>query len=369
MNLSEIRLTKTQYIMLGIAAAAFIGWRAYAVLHPAATEERPVPVVRTMTVGATAADDKAVYPGEVRGKYESSLAFQVAGKISARHINLGDQVHAGQILMEIDPQDIQQNYNAAQAAWQAAMSNYELARDNYRRFSALHEKGAVSTMMRDQYKTQLDAAEASLNSAQAQLTASRNQMSYTQLKADHDGTVSAISGEIGQVIGAGTPMVTIVQDGNREIRIFIPENRLDRIKPNQPAVITFWALNNITAAGQVSEIAPMADSVTRTYQVKVAVDAMPEQAKLGMTAKVTLHAGSENVITIPSGAIYQTGEQSQVWVIRDRKARLVNVATAGYEGNNVKIVSGLAKGDVVVTGGVNKLAEGQEVRLEGSESK
>ena len=75
------------------------------------------------------------------------------------------------------------------------------------------------------------------------------------------------------------------------------------------------------------------------------------------------------MITIPSGAVYQTGEQPQVWVIRDKKATLVNVKTAGYEGNSVKITQGLSQGDVVVTGGVNKLAEGQEVRLEGSETK
>ena len=144
----------------------------------------------------------------------------------------------------------------------------------------------------------------------------------------------------------------------------MPENRLGQIRPGQPAKITFWALNDITASGHISEIAPMADSVTRTYKVKVAVDSMPQAAKLGMTAKVALQSGTENMITIPSGAVYQTGEQP-----RDKKATLVNVNTAGYEGNSVKITQGLSQGDVVVTGGVNKLAEGQEVRLEGSETK
>ena len=370
MNLPEIRLAKTHYIMLGLAFAVFIGWRVYAAVHPTVREERPVPVVRTITIGETVSDEKAVYPGEVRGKYESTLAFQVPGKIVARHINLGDAVRAGQVLMEIDPQDIEQNHNAAQAAYQAALSNYELAKDNYGRFSALHDKGAVSTMARDQYKTQLDAAESSLKSAQAQLTASRNQLEYTRLKADHDGIVSAIAGEIGQVTAAGTPMVTVVQDGSREIQIFIPENRLDRIHPGQPAVITFWALNDITASGHISEIAPMADAVTRTYKVRVAVDAMPEQARLGMTAKVTLQSGSESTVTVPAGAIYQTGEQAQVWVIRDRKAALVSVKTAGYEGSSsIRITEGLTKGDIVVTGGINKLSEGQEVRLESSEAK
>ena len=181
--------------------------------------------------------------------------------------------------------------------------------------------------------------------------------------------MASVSAEIGQVVGAGTPVITVVQDGSREIQIFVPENRLGQIRPGQPATITFWALNDITASGHISEIAPMADSVTRTYKVKVAVDAMPEAAKLGMTAKVTLQNSTKKAITVPSAAIYQTGEQAQVWVIRDKKATLVNVKTSGYEGSNVIVTAGLSDGDIVVTGGVNKLAEGQEVRLESSETK
>ena len=354
-ELRDIKLTKKHFILLGIAVIAFVGWRVVSVLKPPATEKRTVPVVRTMTVGETVADGTATYPGEVRGKYESNLAFQTGGKIVSRSVNLGDTVRAGQVLMELDPKDVRQSYDADQAAYQAALSNYNLAKENYARYSKLYEQNAVSAMARDQYKTQLDAADATLKSARAKWNASRNQMEYTQLVSDHDGTVAAISGEIGQVVGAGTPVVTIVRDGSREIQIYVP--------------ITFWALNDSMASGHISEIAPMADSVTRTYKVKVAVDTMPEAVKLGMTAKVTLQNGTENVIEIPSGAVYQTGEQPQVWVIRNKKATLVNVKTAGYEGSNVIIAGGLANGDVVVTGGVNKLAEGQEVRLEGSDTK
>ena len=58
-----------------------------------------------------------------------------------------------------------------------------------------------------------------------------------------------------------------------------------------------------------------------------------------------------------------------MWVVRDKKVSLIPVKTSGFEGSNVRIAEGLAKGDVVITGGINKLAEGQEVRLEGSENK
>ncbi len=369
MKLPKFEFKKTHYLIAGAVAVLFIGWRIYGTVHPDAVEEKPIPVVRTITVGASSTDNTAVYPGEVRGKYESTLAFQTGGKIVSRQVNLGDRVRAGQVLLEIDPKDVNQSVNAAQAACNAALSNYRLAKDNYERFNVLHAKGAVSAMVRDQYKTQFEAADANLQSARAQLTASQNQLGYTRLVADHDGSVASLSCEVGQVVGAGTPVISLVQDGNREIQIFIPENRIGEIQPGQPATITFWALQDLTVPGRVSEIAPMADSVTRTYKVKVAVEEMPPSAKLGMTAKVMLSTGTSSAFLLPAGAIYQTGDKPGVWVIREHKATLTEVKTDGYEGSNVRISQGLQKGDVVVAGGTNKLTEGQEVRLEGSEAK
>ena len=369
MKVPEINWQKKHYILLGTVAVLFFGWRLYTAVRPAAVEERPIPVVRTVTAGISSTDTQAVYPGEVRGQYESALAFQTGGKIISRQVKLGDRVKAGQVLLEIDPKDVSQNFNAAQASYQAALSRYRLAKDNYHRFTILEEKGAVSAMVRDQYKTEFEAADANLQSVRAQLTASRNQLDYTRLVADHDGSVSSLSAEVGQVVGVGIPVISLVRDGNREIQIFVPENRIGEVRPGQTAHITFWALEGLTVPGHVTEIAPMADSVTRTYKVKVAVDKMPPAAKLGMTAKVSLDTGSSSALLLPAGAIYQTGDKTQVWVIRNHKAVLTEVKTEGYEGNRVKIVRGLEKGDIVVSGGVNKLTEGQEVRLESSEAK
>lgn len=365
----KFKLTKIHYIILGVLVLAFIVWRVAAVVLPKPMAARETPLVRTVTVGETSTDNAYTYPGEVRGHFESNLAFQVAGKIVSRAVNLGDNVRAGQVLMTIDPKDVNQAVNANTAAVAAAQSSYKLAQDNYNRFSSLYAQGATSKMVLDQYRTQFEAAQATLQQAQAQLTASQNQLGYTQLLADHDGSVAAVSGEVGQVVAAGTPVVTLIQDGDREIQIFIPESRLGQIKPNQAAVITFWALNDVKATGHVTEIAPMADSITRTYKVRVAVDNMPAAAKLGMTAKVTLSTGTESAIILPTSAIYQTGDKPQVWVVTDKKVHLVPVQVAGYEGSNIKITSGLKKGDMVVTGGVNKLAEGMDVRLEDGETK
>lgn len=89
---------------------------------------KEVPYVRTVTVGKETVDETSSYPGEVRGRYESNLAFQAAGKIISRSVNLGDTVTAGEVLMRIDPQDIEQSVEASQAAVASAEANYKLAK-------------------------------------------------------------------------------------------------------------------------------------------------------------------------------------------------------------------------------------------------
>ena len=99
--------------------------------------------------------------------------------------------------MQIDPKDIEQSFEASQAAVTAAEANYKLARDNASRYTALYNSGGVSKAMMEQYNTQMEAAASSLRQAQAQLITNSNQLSYTQLIADHDGVVANVSGESG----------------------------------------------------------------------------------------------------------------------------------------------------------------------------
>jgi multidrug efflux system membrane fusion protein len=128
----------------------------------------------------------------------------------------------------------------------------------------------------------------------------------------------------------------------------------------------------VSISGSVREIAPAADSVTRTYKVKVSVPALPEAAKLGMTAKVVLINEEKQTaaIVIPATALYQVNSKAQVWLLKDEKVELRDVEIAGYADNELLISSGLQANDTIVTAGLNKLSPGLEVRAEqGGEEK
>ncbi len=364
-------------VVLGLVAIAVLGggYKLYTNLTDKPETTKIVPLVRTYTVGeAQNAQASATYPGEVRGRYESKLAFQVGGRIASRLVNVGDTVPTGQVLMALDPKDVNQNVEAANAALASAIANQKLAADNARRYNTLYSQGAVSESVRDTYNTQLEAANATLRQAQAQSNSAGNQLSYTQLTSDADGVVASITGEVGQVASAGATMATIVRSGEREVQINVPEGV--NLVVGQPAEVTFWALPNENVQGTVREIAPMADQTTRTYKVCIAIPNLPAAAKLGMTAKVTLTPQTDASVQndkgfiIPATALYQVNNKPQVWLVRDGKAVVVDITIAGYQGNNIIVSSGIQKGDAVITAGLSKLTPDLEVRTaEGGESK
>ena len=382
--MKEFFTNQTNQKRLAIAAAVLVvGASAFALYTNIARKPQAakiIPIVRTYTVGNAATAATATYPGEVRGRYESQLAFQVAGKIAARMVNVGDSVQAGQVLLALDPKDVNQSVEAASAQLASARASYKLAADNAARYCSLYAQGAVSEAIRDQYNTQLEAASATLRQAQAQANVSSNQLGYTQLVSDTAGVVTALNGEVGQVVGAGTPIATVVRSGEREVQISVPEGA--NVSLGQQASVSFWALPGVEATGHVREIASMADPVTRTYKVCVAVPDLPKAAKLGMTAKVSLGNNHDNLtnstdskavtqasasaptFTLPAQALYQVNNKTQVWLVQDNKAQLVDVVVAGYAGNDVIISQGLSKGDRVITAGLAKLVPEQEVRLE-----
>lgn len=350
-------------IVIALCSIGGIVWHAH---RQAKVVTDDITVVQTAVIGAAAAAQEYTYSGEVRGRYESQLAFQVSGKIIKRNVELGSVINTGDVLMQIDPKDIQQTVNSTSAQVYSAQSQLRLAESNLNRYRQLYEQGAVGRMVYDQYVSAYEVAVASVQQASAQHTQGANQLDYSLLRADKPGVISAISAEMGQVVSAGQPVLTIVQDGEREVEISVPENRIEELRKAQQLKVTFWALSNVTVDGRVREISPMADPVTRTYKVRISLLNPPAEMKLGMTAAVTLwNSETQPPATIPLAAIYQNGDTPCVWVVTDNTVALRPIKTGKFGNGTIQVVAGLQQGDRIVTAGVHKLNEGQKVKLGG----
>ncbi|SDE13367.1 efflux RND transporter periplasmic adaptor subunit [Sporomusa acidovorans] len=322
--------------------------------------------VTTAVIGAANAAQEYTYSGEVRGRYESQLSFQVSGKIIKRNIELGSIVQPGDILMQIDAKDIQQTVNSSSAQVYSAQSQLNLAESNLSRYRQLYAQNAISRAQLDQYENAYQVAQAAVQQASAQYAQGSNQLDYSLLRADKPGIVSHIAAEAGQVIGAGQTAVTIVQDGDREVEIHVPENRIEELRHARQLTTTFWALPDITVNSSIREIAPMADQTTRTFKVRIRLINPPPDVKLGMTTSVTVPGTVQQTVTIPLAAVYQTGTTPSVWVVKDNVLTLRPVQIGAFGNGTIQVLSGLDQGEQIVIAGVHKLKEGQQVRTGGN---
>ena len=341
--------------MAGIIAASFL----LSGCNEEVAIQKP-PVVKVKQIESSNAAQEEKFSGVVRGRYETNLSFQVGGKIISRDVQAGSLVRAGEVLMTIDPKDIVEQSRSSDAQVVAARAQLELARNNLERYAELFKSEAIAAAILDQYKTQYDAAQANYNAALAQAQQSQNALDYTTLTANADGIISEIGAEVGQVVAAGQTVLKLVQTNEFEVAVNIPENKISAVQIGQRVTVDFWATKDIVE-GTVREISPMADSASRTFTVKIS---LPEvrNIQLGMTANVSMLGEiSTQAIILPLSAIYQTGNDAQVWLVNGGKVSLKKIEVTAFDANNVQ-VRGLNSGDIVVVAGVQKLRDGQEVR-------
>jgi RND family efflux transporter MFP subunit len=295
---------------------------------------------------------------------ESKLGFQVGGKITARKVDAGAMVKKGQVLLQLDPQDLRLGQQQAQANMRAAETNRDLAKAEAKRYQELRVKNFVSQAVIDAKMATFMAAQATVDAAQAAYRGQSNQAGYATLVADGDGVVTMVDAEVGQVVAPGVPLVKVARSGEKEIVIGVPEDKVEQLRKVEDVSVRLWAAPGVVIPGKVREVSPMADAATRTYQFKVAMPTAQADVKLGQTATVLFSANSATPrITVPLSALNQERGVTSVWVVQQGAVKLVPVTVGGVAGNDVQLVAGVQPGQTVVTAGANLLKNGQKVRL------
>jgi RND family efflux transporter MFP subunit len=324
--------------------------------------------VRAIKLASSDVDVNAEFSGEVRARVESRLGFRVGGKIVSRKVDVGTLVKHGQVLMQLDPQDLQLSQAQALAGLRAAETNRDLAKAELQRYQELRSKSFVSQAVLDAKESTYKAAQANVDASQAGYRGQSNQAGYAALLSDVDGVVTSVDAEVGQVVAPGTPVVRVAKAGEKEIVIGLPEDKVETLRRVQDVQVRLWADPKNPVAGKIREISPVADPATRTYTVKVSIPDSLAEAKLGMTAVVQFASKTPTPqIKVPLTALFYEKSATSVWVVESGVVKLVPVAIGGAAGNDIVLSSGVKAGQTVVTAGVNLLKPGQKVKILGDD--
>lgn len=326
---------------------------------------RPVKVVR---IGDEVAAGVMSFAGEVRARYETTLAFRVSGKMIHRSVEVGDRVHKGQRLARLDSNDYQLGTDALHAQLKSAQAEQDFARDDLTRYRELLNLRVISPAEFDRHETAYITARERVAALNAQLSQATNQLRYTDLLADRDGVVTALEAEVGQVVTAGQPVVKLARLDEKEIHIDIPEQRVAGIELRQKVRVTLWAGGDRHITARVREIAAAADPASRTYRVKATLLEGQDEARLGKTATVWIPLTTPPRIAVPLSAVFTLQDEPgrpRVWLVDEQAGTVRSVPVQlgeALDGERI-VVEGVVSGQLVVSAGVQRLAEGQAVRV------
>ncbi|HUX81944.1 MAG TPA: efflux RND transporter periplasmic adaptor subunit [Halothiobacillus sp.] len=318
----------------------------------------PPLIVRTAPIqaGALAQPDLT---GTVVAQNQSALGFQVGGRIAARLVERGAVVSAGDVLARLDPAELAARVTASEAQWHQIEAQVRFAQQNYQRLQSLLAKKLASQQDFDQASSVLKAAQAGQNAALAQLDQARLALGYTELKAPFDGTVVALQADRGDVVSSGQPVLTLAAQGAPQVLVDVPAQRLVDL-PKQAEAQAFGSETLIAATYFSTEGA--ADPHTRTWAVRYQ---LVDSARIRLGQTVTLHFPAQQAMkTVPIGAVQGEGHHGEIFVVRDGKVHRTPVTVTRLESDRAVIDTPLPIGTPVVAVGINRLHDGEAVRVQ-----
>jgi len=351
--------------VLAVATATILLAACRPEAEPMMLGARPV---RTVVAARQEAGTPITLTGRVEAEDEVSLAFRISGRILESDLKLGDRVESGQLVARLESQTELNTLRSARANLAAAEGQLTQARNNFERQDTLLKQGWTTRANHDQATQALQTAKAQVDGAEAQLKTAHDLVSFTELRADAPGTVTATGPSAGAVVQVGQMIVKLARKDGRDAVFDAPAQLLRSGAGDPEVTVSLTEDPSIVARGRVREIAPQADPVTRTFTVKVGLTEPPSAMRLGATVTGRMYGESHTAIEIPATALTRVNSQPAIWIVDpvSNAVSLRNIEVLRYEPGTVAISGGLDVGEIVVTAGVQALHPGQKVRLLGS---
>ncbi len=345
---------KEKLLVMLLLALTFTGCKSKKENNTEDTTENQGIVVKTMIVRKSETASMYRYSGTVEAFKTIPLSFQSTGTVKSVLVDAGDVVKKGQLLATTDRAN-------AQSMYEMSLAKFQQAQDAYNRLKTVHDKGSLPEIKWVEMQTNLESAKSSL-------AMSKDNLDKCNLYAPSDGVVGKRSIEPGMsaISITGSP-IELVEINNVYIKLSVPENEIGKIKKGQKSTITVSALGNKSFSGEVSKISPVADAISRTYEVKILINNQSLELKPGMVCDVVMPSADGDVcMLIPyQAATKNSNDQAFVYVVNTatRIATKQLVTLGNYNGSNIEVVSGLKEGQTIVTEGKDKLSDNVQVEF------
>jgi len=299
--------------------------------------------------------------GSLRAVRGVDVTTEAAGLVQSIHFKSGEDVKAGQLLVQL-------NADTDNAQLQTLIAARDLSQSVYERNKKQFQVQAVS-------KASLDADAADLKVKQAQVAQQEAQMIKKSIRAPFAGRLGISSVNPGQYLNAGDKIVTLQALDSIYADFYLPQQELARLVRGQTVVAVTDTYPNKKFTGKITALSPKVDAQTRNVQIEALLDNPKHELLAGMYASLRVQSGKpQRYLTIPRSAVAFNPYGETVYVIEEKgkgadgkpslAVRQSFVTTGPARGDQVAILKGLKEGDRVVTGGQLKLRNGSAVIID-----
>ncbi len=284
---------------------------------------------------------------------------KASGDVTDVLVKAGDQVEQGQVLMEIDTEQVE----AAKNSLDSAKVKLDEANSTLSRMQILYNGGDLSNQEYEQYLNSAKTAQLSYESAKLNYD---KQVEYSTITAPLAGRIESCDVDVYDRISQQSQLCVISGEGQNRITFYVTQRMMQNLQVGDALEVS---KNGVTLEGAISEISSMVDSDTGLFKVKAEVAGSDEIA-IGSTVKISLVTErAEGAMLVPVDAIYYSGGEGYVYVDEDGVAKMAKVEVGLYDDDYAEILSGLTYEDVVVSTWSSNLYEGAKIRQKGEEEK
>ncbi|MCX5907087.1 MAG: efflux RND transporter periplasmic adaptor subunit [Deltaproteobacteria bacterium] len=363
--------------------------------------EKSPPVVegRVEAVKAASVADFYEAAGTLRSPMVVTLSSRVMGYVRAVHVRQGDRVQPGQLLIEVDDQEINtqvrkakaglkeaQDFRdevegmirAAESARVAAEANQKLAASTFIRYQALFERKSVSPqefdeVKKENYQSRLARRAqvlAKIEQGRAGVAQMEVLLGYARLQSPLQGIVTEKHVEVGQLATPGMPLLTVEDESRYRLEAVVEESRVKNIRLGDSVPVLIDALGSREWAGKVAEIGPAVDPATRSTIVKVDLvlkgeKSLRREIHSGLFGKGRFAIGERQTILIPAPAIRQEGQLSKVFVVDSGNIAHMRLIQVGKSyGERLEVLAGIREGERIVTEGADRVQDGNQIKIQ-----
>ncbi|MBB4351729.1 RND family efflux transporter MFP subunit [Rhizobium cellulosilyticum] len=307
--------------------------------------------------------------GTIEPRTHTELGFRILGRISVRNVDTGDLVRKGDVIASLDPLALELAVRSAQSDLSNATVQLDNAITTEARQRMLAQSRSGTEAALEEAEQARRSAEAAVAKARANLDKAEEQLGYAQLRAEFDGVVTETSAEAGQVVSAGQSVVTVARPDERDAVVDIPQSAASHLQNGDRFEVFLQIDAKVATTGIVREIAPAADSATRTSRTKIALSDPPAAFRLGSVVTVSAAMDLQSDIQVPTSALIEKDGQKAVWVVdpasKTVALRKVAASAGNTQAGTTAIENGIEAGERIVVAGVHKLTDGQSIRFDG----